>query len=293
MEQATGQPSAQETTGAGSTLLTEGVGTPQGTQLDRQTATQTADAPLRPEWAPEKFWKDNKVDHEGLGRSYQSLEKLLGYEKVPVPKSEDDAEGWERYFRAAGKPEKADDYEFKVEREKLPQNFYDEEAEKSFRQWAHANHLNKRQAANLHDAYVKSHLERHKAWEDTQKQTKAKLQTDLMREHGPAYEGFMKGAKAAISRYADPDFVSYLDETGHGNDPRLIRAFGRIGKEMMGDTRIAGQPKPTVNVGDLQAAISDYRKANHDALNKKDHPDHERHVAKMAELYRKLYPDQQ
>lgn len=291
MEQATGQPSAQETTGTGSTLLTEGIGTPQGTQID--VRPDPAPASARPEYFPEKFWREGKPDHEGLAKSYSSLEKLLGYEKVPVPKSEDDAEGWERYFRAGGKPDKSDDYEFKVEREKLPTNFYDEEAEKSFRQWAHANHLNKRQAANLHDAYVKAHLERHKAYEDTQKQTRAKLQTDLMREHGAGYEGFMKSAKGALARYADPDFVKYLDESGHGNDPRLIRAFGRIGKEMMGDTRIAGEAKPTVNVSDLQAAISDYRKANHDALMKKDHPDHERHVGKMAELYRKLYPDPQ
>lgn len=289
MEQATGQPSQQETTGGGSTLLTEGVGNPQGAQIDAKV--EAIPASSRPEYFPEKFWRDGRPDHEGLAKSYSSLERLLGYEKVPVPKSEDDAEGWERYFRAAGKPEKAEEYEFKVEREKLPQNFYDEEAEKSFRQWAHANHLNKRQAANLHDAYVKAHLERHKAWEDHQKQTKAKLQTDLMREHGAGYEGFMKGAKGAISRYSDPDFLQYLDESGLGNDPRLIRAFGRIGKEMMGESRLAGAAKPTVSAGDLQAAISDYRKANHDALNKKDHPDHERHVAHMAELYRKLYPD--
>lgn len=297
MEQAVSQPSQQETTGNGSTLLTEGVGTPQGAQLDRQeTPAQPngqANPNARPEWAPEKFWKDNKLDYEGLGKSYLSLEKLLGSEKIPVPRSDDDAEGWERYFKAGGKPEKADDYEFKVDRDKLPQNFYDEEAEKSFRQWAHANHLNKRQAANLHDAYVKAHLERHKAWEDNRKQTQAKLQTDLMREHGAGYEGFMKGAKGAISRYADPDFMSFLDESGLGNDPRMIRAFGRIGKEMMGDTRIAGAAKPTINVADLDASISDYRKQHQTALMDKSHPDHDRHVAHMAELYRKRYPDQQ
>lgn len=291
MEQATGQPSQQETTGTGSTLLTEGVGTPQGTQIDQQQSAP-AGQPLRPEWAPEKFWKDNKVDHEGLGRSYQSLEKLLGYEKVPVPKSEDDAEGWERYFRAAGKPEKADDYEFKVEREKLPQNFYDEEAEKSFRQWAHANHLNKRQAANLHDAYVKSHLERHKAWEDTQKQSKAQAEIAWRRELGASYEGDMKLTKATLARHHDPDTLKFLEESGLGNDPRFLRPWLRVAKSTAGEARLSGDPKPTVNVGDLDVAISDYRKQHTEALNNKAHPDHDRHVAKMSELYNKRFPDQ-
>lgn len=292
MKQATGQPSAQETTGSGSTLLTEGVGNLQGAQLDTQT-NQAQAAASRPEWFPEKFWKDNKADNEGLAKSYMSLEKLLGSEKIPVPRSDDDVEGWDRYFKAGGRPDKEDGYEFKVDRDGLPKGFYDDEAEKSFRQWAFANGLNKRQATNLHDAYVKANLERHKAWEDTQKQSKAKLQTDLMREHGAGYEGFMKSAKGAISRYADPDLVAYLDESGLGNDPRMIRAFGRIGKEMMGDTRITGQPKPTVDMRDLDASISDYRKQHQTALMDKSHPDHDRHVAHMADLYKKKFPDQQ
>ena len=291
MEQTDGQPSAQqETTGGGSTFLTDGVGTPQANQIDAQPAP--APVSNRPEYFPEKFWREGKPDHEGLAKSYTSLEKLLGYEKIPVPKSEDDAEGWDRYFRAAGKPEKPDLYEFQVEREKLPEGFYDETAEKDFREWAHQNHLTKPQAKNLHERFVKAQLERHKAWEDGQKQVKARLQGDLMREHGAAFDGFMQGAKGALSRYADPDFVKMLDETGLGNDPRMIRAFGRIGKEMMGDTRLKGAPKAEVNTGDLDAAISSYRTQNHGALMDKSHPDHERHVSKMAELYRKRYPDQ-
>lgn len=34
--------------------------------------------PQKPEWVPEKFWKDGKVDTEGLAKSYSALETKLG-----------------------------------------------------------------------------------------------------------------------------------------------------------------------------------------------------------------------
>lgn len=290
MDQATGQASAQEA-GGGSTLLTEGVGTPQTDQQANGHDTTTQSQPQgRPEWFPEKFWRDGRPDNEGLAKSYTSLEKLLGSEKVPVPRSDDDQEGWDRWYAASGRPKEATEYAFEKPSE-LPEGFYDETAEQSFRDWAYQNGLNKRQAANLHKAYVKTQLERHQAWNDQQRQIKARLQTDLMREHGAAYEGFLSGAKAAVSKYSDPDFQKYLDETGLGNDPRMVRAFGRIGRDMMGETALRGKPKVEVNTGDLDMAISDYRKQHHAILMDKGHPDHDRILSKLNELYRKRFPE--
>jgi hypothetical protein len=54
---------------------------PEGTiQAPAPANTET---PQRPEWCPEKFWKDGKVDSEGLAKSYGELEK-----KSSAPKPE-------------------------------------------------------------------------------------------------------------------------------------------------------------------------------------------------------------
>lgn len=37
----------------------------------------TDQTPQRPDWVPEKFWKDGKVDQEGLAKSYAELEKKV------------------------------------------------------------------------------------------------------------------------------------------------------------------------------------------------------------------------
>lgn len=36
--------------------------------------TTEADAPAKPDWLPEKFWKDGKADYAGLAESYKQLE---------------------------------------------------------------------------------------------------------------------------------------------------------------------------------------------------------------------------
>ncbi|MCE2660922.1 MAG: hypothetical protein LW854_22260 [Rubrivivax sp.] len=53
-----------------------------------------------------KGWKD-PVE---LANGYRNLEKLLGSEKIPMPKGAEDKDGWSRVYDALGRPKSADDY---------------------------------------------------------------------------------------------------------------------------------------------------------------------------------------
>lgn len=57
-----------------------------------------------------KGWKDPA----DLAVGYKNLEKLLGAEKMPMPKGADDAEGWNRVYDALGRPKSADGYKLSV-----------------------------------------------------------------------------------------------------------------------------------------------------------------------------------
>jgi hypothetical protein len=289
-----------EAQATGSSMLTDGMppppqadGTPAPSLSPAEAALQQVqDGP--PEWAPAKYWDPNtkSVKYEELGKGYQSLEKLLGREKVPVPTGDDDQEGWERLYRAAGKPEKPDDYEFERP-DRMPEDLaYDEDTEKNFRAWAHANGLNKKQAKALYDGYVKTQIERHGAWHDQQKQVRATAEMALRREYGGAYEGKLQLAKTALREFADPDYLKYLDESGRGNDPREIRAWIRIGEKMGGDTRLKGRAENHATVADAKKAVSEFRSKNEKVLYDKGHPDHKRMTAEMNKLYEAAYPEQ-
>lgn len=244
-----------------------------------------------PEWLPAKYWDGEKKAPrvEDLGKGYQNLEKLLGSEKVPVPVSDEDQEGWDRWYKATGRPDKPDEYEFEKASEYPSELPYDEEMEKGFRNWAHANGLSKKQAGALYGGYVKTQIERHAAYAMLEKQRAGELQHSLQREHGAQYEGYVKQAKQAYMQYADPDFEALLKEKGLIDDPRMIRVFGKIGKELgAGGDRLKGAA-PQASATDVKAAIADFRNKHSKALFDKDHPDHGRRVNELKAYYEQAY----
>lgn len=292
---------------AGSSLLTEAAPPPPPVE-DTPPPTESEVA-LRdvqegpPEWAVGKFWnvEEAKRDYAGyvsryaeeVSKGYKNAEQLIGRDKVPKPLSDDDEEGWSRWYAAAGRPETPDKYEFERPKE-LPEDLpYDEDAEKNFRTWAHINGLNPKQARNLYDAYVKTQVERHAAYHTHQKQIKSQAEMAMRREYGQQYDSAINSARTAVKQYADEDFYAYLDQTGLGNDPRMIRIFAKIGREMSGDTRLNGRPaQPEVNPADAERAISQFREKHQSALYDRAHPDHDRLVKEMNQLFEKAYPDQ-
>jgi len=283
---------------AGSSILTDapapvaGGGNPPAPVDGAQQAIQDAvDGP--PEWAPQKFWDPatKQVRTPELGKAYQNLEKLLGGEKVPKPISDDDEEGWSRWYAASGRPDTPDAYDLK--RPELPASLpYDDVLEKEFRQWAHINGLNKKQTANLYDGFVKRQIEATSQWQTQTQQARAQAEIALQREHGPGYQNKLKLAQEALKEFADPDYLQYLAESGKGNDPREIRAWIKIGEKMRGETRLVGKPAEQANPQDLDRAIAGFREQYKEALFKKDHPDHDLRVREYNGLFAKRYPNE-
>jgi hypothetical protein len=246
-----------------------------------------------PEWLPPKYWDAEKKAPrtEDLGRGYMSLEKFLGSEKVPVPTNWDDPEQVERWYKAAGRPEKPDDYEFKRP-DKLPEGLpYDEETEKNFRTWAHINGFSKKQAGNMYEAYVKTQIERHAHWQEAQQRQRGELEASLVREHGGNVEAVKQRAFGVMQQYADGEFRQFLDTTGLGNDPRMVRFLANVAKAQGGETRLQGRAPPAANPADMKKQISEYRAQHEKALMNKTHPDHDMRTKEFQAMYQNAYPD--
>lgn len=59
---------------------------------------------------------------------------------------------------------------------------------------------------------------------------------------GQAFDQNVQFAQAALKKYATPEFIQALNETGYGNHPELVRVFVRIGKAMSEDKPVQGGP---------------------------------------------------
>ena len=240
---------------------------------------------------PEKFWdKDTKqIKSDDAIKAYVNLEKLVGRDKVVMPTSDDDEEGWER-VHSAFRPEAPEAYEFAAP--EMPDGMaYDDDLEQSYRNAAYANGLHPKQAQALHDMFVKRQIEQQAEWSKHQAEQRAKLTNDLQREHGQQFPAVLQRNKTIMEKYADPDFKQFLDETNQGNDPRMVRFLDRIGRDMGGETKLVGNPQPTAQPADLDAAIASFRSKNEKALMDNSHPDHNRLVAEQNKLFEARYGD--
>lgn len=262
-----------------------------GNETAERTLRDVQDGP--PEGIPLKYWDAEKreVRVDEMAQGYINLERLLGTEKVPVPQSDEDEEGWNRFYKAAGRPDDPNDYSFE-QPEALPASLpYDTDLETSFRTVAHKNGLSDRQAKAIHDAYVKTQIERTAEWERLRQENRAEMQAKLQREYGQRYEGAVNRAKTAMNTFADPDFVQFLQESNLDDDPRMIRFMERVGGRLTGERKLVGKQEGAATPQDVDRAISDFRAKNAKALHDRNHPDNARLTAELQRLYASKYPE--
>ncbi len=170
---------------------------------------------------------------EGLQKameSHASLEKLLGHDKVPIPKNADDVEGWARFQKAMGIPDKAEGYGLSdVE---LPGNMKDLTFDKNkFAETVHAFKLTPGQAQGLWKAYTEQNVEAYSKYQATYQDNLNKVVNQLRSEWGDSYEGNVELGQLVISKFAgDKETEDYLTST-LTKDPRAVKFLAKIGNQ--------------------------------------------------------------
>lgn len=138
-----------------------------------------------------KGWLQTKgvKSPEDLALSYKNLEKFVGSEKVPLPKDANDAEGWDRLFKAAGRPDAPEAYGL----DKL--EGADPEFSKAAATAFHKAGLNPQQAAGLVEFYGAQAKAVQEAQETAFAQQAQLEMGELMKEWGPASEARISAAR--------------------------------------------------------------------------------------------------
>ena len=57
----------------------------------------------------------------------------------------------------------------------------------------------------------------------------------LKTELGANFDAEVRNARKALDAYTDKAFKQYMDESGLGNHPALVKAFAKIGRELSED----------------------------------------------------------
>ena len=172
------------------------------------------DGELR-EFARNKGWKQPAEMVQG----YRNLEKLIGGEKVPLPKGEADTEGWERVYKALGRPATPEEYQL---------------ADADSAAQYHKLGLTARQASGLNTWQT----EQQTAKQAAAAEEHARQLAAVRKEWGQDFESNVRLGKRAVRELGLEGSVEAL-ETALGSG-ELLRLTAKLGRGLAED-RFAGQ----------------------------------------------------
>lgn len=194
-----------------------------------EPATTTGDNPAP---AGEPAQKEGETPQPGADGAKPAEDKPADGQKQdgdkPAEKKESD--------KPEGAPEK---YEFQAaEGVEL-----DTEALKEFEPVAREMNLTNEQAQKLVDVYPKIlagvQQRQAEAWQQTTEQWAADVKADK-EIGGDKLPSNLSAAQRALDQFGTPELKTYLNDTGLGNHPDLVKAFVKIGKAMSEDGMVTG-----------------------------------------------------
>lgn len=231
-------------------------------QSDQQQQQQDQQqAPTKPDWVPDKFWKDGNVDAEGLAKSYKHLESR--FHKLGTDPAE--------------LPEKPEDYALKPE--KLPEGVtWSDDDAKVFAETLHANGVSQKAASAIVEKFIE--------WEVGNREKAAQAYQVKLREDGEALR-----KEWGVDYHANLDKVTRMvTQAGYdANDPELfanpkvVKLLAGFALKLSEDGKAGGKGGAApgtkfVNGADEAKAI----------MNNKDHPDHQAYMEGNPEIVKKV-----
>ena len=213
--------------------------TTEGTLLS-SAPTSATDAPApepvdKPEWLPEKYWRNDKVDVESLAKGFNGLEQLLGKKAHAIvpPSEKSTPEEVAAYRKAIGVPESPEGYNLKPEQ--IPEGVtWDDATAKKAAELAHKHNV---PAAAMQE-FLRFDMERAAMMNQA-----AATMIDAQLESGRAELQKVYGDKmpeklelarrAALTVGVDPASQGFVD-------PQVVKAIVSLAEKLSDDKLVAG-----------------------------------------------------
>jgi hypothetical protein len=222
-----------------------------------------------------------------LAKGFVHAQKLIGAKRVAVPEASWNESQQNEFYDAIGRPKTAGDY-VPPKIEGFPEIKSDDPRWKQTAEALHKAGLTQRQAETVLTRYAQDQLAGTKAAQDAIKNTRAAAEETLKAEWGDKYAVNVDLAKAVVTKFGDPDLMSYINEGG-GNDPRLIKSLAKMGAAMVEDKSRGGSAADSLQITDQTRATQEIGRLKTDedfmkSFLKKDHPGHKAAVQQMLNL---------
>ena len=233
-------------------------------------------------------------DVPSLAKSYVHAQKLIGRDKVTIPPQDAPAEERLQVMDKLGRPDAPDKYSLSLADdvpEGVKSHMVQTGTEAWFRQVVHDAGLLPWQAENLWKAWGALQSEIHNQASSSQQEAMAGMEKAIKTEWGNAYDEKVKLAQATFAKFGDENSAQFLEQTGLGNHPAMLKMFAKIGEAIGEDTLIDGEPSVSVTPAEAKRQIAKIQGDREHPYHKAEHPQHGDAVKEMHRLYEAAYPE--
>lgn len=256
-------------------------------------ATTTTSAPAAttedmPEWMktlPEEIRLDPSLkpikDITSLAKSYVHAQQMVGKDKVIIPGKNASEQEWNQLYQKLGLPESVDKYEV-PEPTGAQKEFFAE-----FKKAALEAKILPTQAKKLLDWYENANKTAIQSMQSKAVEERKAGIDSLRKEWGDAFEREVNVARIALKEFGDEGLTKFLESTGMGDHPAMVKLMNKIGKSLAED-KIKGVGEsnrftmtPDEAQGKINQIMSDFNHPYHKA----GHADHDRAVAEVNKLF--------
>lgn len=228
-------------------------------------------------------------DVPSLAKSYLHAQKMVGANKVPLPGKHATEDDIQRFYDQIGRPA-LDKYEVKAPKDA---KFVDDGFLKELIPIAHKSGVLPAQLEKILSWYEEkagASATAHKA--QVEVQTKEQL-GGLQKEWGKAYDQKLGYAKHLLKEKGDPTLMNWLEQTGAGNSPEVIKFLAKLGEDLYKEDNIVNGVPAGKNLYSPSEAMKQANNIMADAAhpyNNPAHPNHAAAVREVSDLFQMAYP---
>jgi len=233
-------------------------------------------------------------DVGALAKSYLEARTMIGSDTVKIPGTNATDDERSAFYSKLGRPDQADGYTMPTEG--MPEDFeIDDLRLGKMRDAAHAVGISEQQFAALLRADANFASEQMLDYNNNQQLASDENVAKLRADFGDAFDQQIALAQRAVRFSGGDELKTFLDQSGMGNSPAMVKAFAKIGLMISDDEVVGGghgQPRINTPEGAKQKiAAKRADKEFNEAYFDDQHPGHQNAIREMNELQTQAAPE--
>lgn len=228
-----------------------------GDSLDGVRSVATEGKDQQEDWRsvlPEEYrdasWAKKYQSIEDFAKGVDGMASVVGKkaEGVKVPGEDATEEDWNAFYAQLGRPETPDGYELKIP--DGAENIFAEGDDKAAAEFLHKAGLTPQQAQAVINGYAEWAGEKMSAMSESVQASREQAEKTLKDEWGEKFDTNLQAA----ARGADAAGVTdYLEQSGLGNDPQIIKLAELAGRALSEDGSPEGGRAKAESMADIKA----------------------------------------